>query len=85
MLTQIRRLSRIMQVELEMQAENILQDWNEPGSIQVEWNGQYHQAQCSNDDETILVLYRCTCGRYIADQEEVSELSECECGRNYLI
>jgi hypothetical protein len=78
----LRKLNRNNQAELLEQAAEVLKDWNEEGNPEIVWNGYGHECQLNNQSESVLVLYKCSCGQLIAEQEEVGELCECsKCGK----
>jgi len=85
MISRISKLSKRNQAKLLDEAEATLQSWEESGSPVIVWDGRRHTAQLNNEDETVLALYRCKCGKYVATYEDYEgTFEECSnCGASY--
>lgn len=79
------KLTKYQKDKLIKEAQASLASWGETGNVELVWDGYNHEAQLNNEDESILVLYKCEeCGRLVAELEEVGEYGYCRCGESYL-
>ena len=85
MISRLSRLSKPQQAKLLDQAEATLESWNEAGHPVIVWDGRQHIAELNNEYETVLALYRCKCGQYVATYQDYEGcIDECpKCGASY--
>ena len=88
MISQLQNLSNYQKQALLQQARQALDSWEEQGNPELVWNGYYYECNLNNEDESVLVLYKCECGALIAEYDDYSGILEeamhCpKCGRHY--
>jgi hypothetical protein len=76
MIKRLQRLNDYHKAELLEQAQNYLAGWEEEGHPEIIKEYGQWVCKCNNEDESELVLYRCSCGQYIADWEDYSGRDE---------